>query len=411
MNTPPLQDLIARLEKELYRLHYTEESVKHYRIEWKRIVTFFENEGVDYFTEEVGMRFLDKQYNFFELEEAGELKQSIINAFRVVRMLGDFQQHGSILRRYYKQKELLHNDESKDILQHYINHCRYKDYSKATQDHYRKISEKFLSFVESQEIVSYSDITAKHVSGYINTLLGYSYKTVELQLCGLRSFLRYLHTNDLHPQDLAETIPTLKARKQNRIPSVWTSEHVAKLIDVIDRGNPAGKRDYAMILLVARLGLRTMDIKHLKLDNLKWSDNRIELIQSKTSGVLSLPLLADVGWAIIDYLKNGRPKVDCPYVFLRHLAPLEPFSDEDRLHQIVVKYMRLAKIPISPQKKRGMHSLRHTLASRLLQENTPLSVISDILGHISSDSTAVYLKVDVEMLRECALNPEEVFGS
>ena len=411
MNTPPLQDLIARLEKELYRLHYTEESVKHYRIEWKRIVTFFENEGVDYFTEEVGMRFLDKQYNFFELEEAGELKQSIINAFRVVRMLGDFQQHGSILRRYYKQKELLHNDESKDILQHYINHCRYKDYSKATQDHYRKISEKFLSFVESQEIASYSDITAKHVSGYINTLLGYSYKTVELQLCGLRSFLRYLHTNDLHPQDLAETIPTLKARKQNRIPSVWTSEHVAKLIDVIDRGNPAGKRDYAMILLVARLGLRTMDIKHLKLDNLKWSDNRIELIQSKTSGVLSLPLLADVGWAIIDYLKNGRPKVECPYVFLRHLAPLEPFSDEDRLHQIVVKYMRLAKIPISPQKKRGMHSLRHTLASRLLQENTPLSVISDILGHISSDSTAVYLKVDVEMLRECALNPEEVFGS
>ena len=411
MNTPPLQDLIARLEKELYRLHYTEESVKHYRIEWKRIVTFFENEGVDYFTEEVGMRFLDKQYNFFELEEAGELKQSIINAFRVVRMLGDFQQHGSILRRYYKQKELLHNDESKDILQHYINHCRYKDYSKATQDHYRKISEKFLSFVESQEIVSYSDITAKHVSGYINTLLGYSYKTVELQLCGLRSFLRYLHTNDLHPQDLAETIPTLKARKQNRIPSVWTSEHVAKLIDVIDRGNPAGKRDYAMILLVARLGLRTMDIKHLKLDNLKWSDNRIELIQSKTSGVLSLPLLADVGWAIIDYLKNGRPKVECPYVFLRHLAPLEPFSDDDRLHQIVVKYMRLARLPISPQKKRGMHSLRHTLASRLLQENTPLSVISDILGHISSDSTAVYLKVDVEMLRECALNPEEVFGS
>lgn len=183
------------------------------------------------------------------------------------------------------------------------------------------------------------------------------------------------------------------------------------MLDVIDRGNPAGKRDYAIILLVARLGLRTLDIKHLKLDNLKWSDNRIELIQSKTSGVLSLPLLPDVGWAIIDYLKNGRPKVECPYVFLRHLAPLEPFSDQDRLHQIVVKYMRLAKIPISPQKKKGMHSLRHTLASRLLEKNTPLSVISDILGHVSSDSTAVYLKVNVDMLRECALNPEGVFES
>ncbi len=280
-----------------------------------------------------------------------------------------------------------------------------------TQNHYGKISEKFLSFLESQEIVCHSDITAKHVSDYIKTLLGYSYKTVELHLCALRSFLRYLHTEDLHPQDLAATIPAIKARKQNRIPSVWTPEHVTKVLDVIDRGNPAGKRDYAMLLLVTRLGLRTIDIKHLQLDNLKWRDSRIELMQSKTSRALILPLLPDVGWAIIEYLKNGRPKVESPYVFLRHIAPLEPFSDEDRLHQIVVKYMKLAKIPISPHKKKGMHSLRHTLASRLLEENTPLSVISDILGHVSSDSTAVYLKVDVEMLRECALNPEEVFQS
>src|SRR5699024_2118843 len=119
-------------------------------------------------------------------------------------------------------------------------------------------------------------------------------------------------------------------------------------------------------------------------------------IQSKTHSEINLPLLPDVGWAIIDYLKNGRPKVDSPYVFLRHLAPLEPFSDEDRLHQIIVKYMKLARIPISPQKKMGMHSLRHTLASVLLEKNTPLPVISDILGHVSTDSTAVYLKTDVE---------------
>lgn len=411
MSTLPLQDLIEQLEKELYRLHYNEQTVKYYRQMWRRIVTFFENEGVDHFTEEIGMRFLDKEYNFFELEKDGKLTQSIINVFRVVRMLGDFQQHGSILRRYYKQKELLQDNDFKETLQDYIRHCQQKDYSKVTQNHYRKITEKFLSFLESQGIKCIVDISARNLYDYINTLLGYSYKTVEMHLCALRSFLRFLHTNALHPQELAEFIPAIKARKQNRIPSVWSPENVTKLFDAIDRGNPAGKRDYAIILLVARLGLRTMDIKHLKLENLKWQDNRIVLMQSKTSRELSLPLLPDVGWAIIDYLKNGRPKVDSPYVFLRHLAPLEPFSDEDRLHQIVVKYMRLAKIPISPQKKKGMHSLRHTLASRLLEENTPLSIISDILGHVSSDSTAVYLKVDVDMLRECALNPEGVFES
>lgn len=411
MNNLPLQDLIVRLEKELYRLHYTEQSIKYYRMMWRRIVTFFKNEGFDYFSEEVGMRFLEKKYNFFELEETGKLTQSIINVLRVVRMLGDFQQHGSILRRYYKQKELLQNNEFKEMLQHYAKHCQQREYSKVTQNHYRKIIEKFLSFLESQEIGHGADIHARHLTDYINTLLGYSYKTVELHLCALRSFLRYLYTNSLHPQDLATTLPSIKTRKQNRIPSVWTPEHVSKLFEVIDRGNPVGKRDYAMILLVARLGIRTMDIKHLKLDNLKWQDNRIVFIQSKTSREISLPLLPDVGWAIIDYLQNGRPKVKSSYVFLRHLAPLEPFSDEDRLHQIVTKYMRLAKIPLSPLKKKGMHSLRHTLASVLLDKNTPLSVISDILGHISSDSTAVYLKVDLEMLRECALNPEGVLGS
>ncbi len=404
----PFQELTNQLEKELHRLHYTEASVLQYQRMWRRIATFFQQEDIDHFTEEAGIHFLDKQFNFFELEKAGKLTQSIINVFRIVRMLGDFQRYGSILRRYYKQKELLQVNELKKLLQDYQNHCRQKEYAPVTQNHYRKIAEKFLSFLESKGVNQSTDIAFKHTLDYINTLLGYSYKTVELELCGLRSFLRYLYENNFHPENLAEVIPAIKARKQNRIPSVWTQENVIQLLDAIDRGNPAGKRDYAIILLVARLGLRTIDIKHLKLTHLKWHDSRIELIQSKTATVLNLPLLPDVGWAIIDYLKNGRPKVESPYVFLRHIAPLEPFSDEDRLHQIIVKYIKLAKIPISPHKKKGMHSLRHTLASRLLAENTPLPIISDILGHISSDSTAVYLKVDISKLRECALNLEGV---
>ncbi len=407
----PFQDLTALLEKELYRLHYTEASINYYRRMWKHIATFLHNESTKHFTEELGMNFLDKKYHFSELEKAGKLTQSIINSLRVIRMLGDFQQHGCILRRYYKQKELLQHDEFKVVLQFYILYCQQKEYSRVTQNHYKKITEKLLSFMESHHIKQVADITARHISNYINTLLGYSYKTVELQLCGMRSFFRYLYNDHRHSLNLADSIPSIKARKHNRIPSVWTQKNVTKLLDVIDRGNPAGKRDYAIILLVTRLGLRTIDVKHLTLNNLNWRDNTIELVQSKTSSLLTLPLLPDIGWAIIDYLKNGRPKVDSPYVFLRHLAPLEPFSDEDRLHQIIIKYMRLAKIPISPNKRKGMHSLRHTLASRLLSENIPLPIISDILGHISSDSTAVYLKVDINKLRECALDPEGVFKS
>ena len=408
MTTLPFQELTQRLEEALYQLHYSKASIAQYRRMWKRMATFFDQEGIDSFSEEAGMRFLDEQFHFFEREKAGTLTQSIINVLRIVRMLGDFQQHGSILRRYYRHhKELLQTDALKKVLQGYQAHCRQREYAKATQEHYRKIAEQLLSFLEPQGIRQPADIMARHLSGYIRTLMGYSYKTVELQLCGLRSFLRYLHDTGLHSDDLSTSIPPLKTRKQTRIPSVWTPENITKLLEVVDRGNPGGKRDYAILLLVTRLGLRSIDIKHLKLSDLRWRDNRIELIQSKTASVLTLPLLPDVGWAIIDYLKNGRPKVDSPYVFLRHLAPLVPFSDADRLNQIIVKYMKLAKIPISPDQKRGMHSLRHTLASRLLAEKTPLPVISEILGHLSSDSTAVYLKVDIHRLRECALDLEE----
>ena len=405
MSARSFNELTGRLEDELHRLHYTEGTIKGYRRAWKHIGLFLEQEGLESFTEEAGMRFLEIKYDFFSREKAGTLTQSQINCLRIIRMLGDFQQHGSVLRRYYKQVIVFDSESLRLWLQHFETHCQAQDYSKVTCNHYRKTTIRFLSYIESQNVRHVEDIVARHIPDYVKTLMGYSHKSVEQQLCGLRCFLRFLIQEGLLVAPLLEAVPTVKVRKQNRIPSVWTPENVEKLIKAIDRGNPAGKRDYAIILLAARLGIRTMDIKHLKLTDLNWTDSQLELHSSKTGAVVQLPLLPDVGWAIIEYLKNGRPKVDSPYVFLRHLAPLVPFSDEDRLHQIIIKYMRIARIPISPHKRKGMHSLRHTLASRLLAENTPLPVISDILGHASTDSTAVYLKVDTQQLRECALDP------
>lgn len=181
---------------------------------------------------------------------------------------------------------------------------------------------------------------------------------------------------------------------------------MVKLFSAIDRGNPSGKRDYAIILLVARLGLRCIDVKQLTFSNLNWNENYLEFNQAKTSSPVRLPLLKDVGWAIIDYLKNGRPISDSPYIFLRHLAPIVPFSDDDHLHQMIVKYMRIAKIPVTKNKKVGMHSLRHTLATTLMEQHTPIQEISDILGHQSTESTPTYLKSSLELLSECALTPE-----
>ena len=179
------------------------------------------------------------------------------------------------------------------------------------------------------------------------------------------------------------------------------------LIGAIDRGNPKGKRDYAIILLACMLGLRVTDIKKLSFDCFRWETKTLSFIQSKTRETITLPIPAEVGWAVIDYLKYGRPKVDSPILFIRHLAPFLPFAQGDHLHQIIQSYMRIAHLPTS-KKHRGMHSLRHTMASKMLEHDTPLAVISDILGHTDTGSTAVYLKVDVKKLKQCCLDAPEV---
>jgi integrase len=216
--------------------------------------------------------------------------------------------------------------------------------------------------------------------------MGYSCKTVEFTLCGIRVFLHFLHSVKMLKEDMSGCLPCIKSVRKTRIPSVWKHDDLQGLLNAIDHGNPSGKRDYAMILLVARLGLRSIDIKRLTFSDIKWSENRIEFIQSKTNAPLSLSLLKDVGWAIIDYLKNGRPVSEFPNIFLRHLAPVAPFSDADHLHQIIVKYMRLARIPITGKRKVGMHSLRHTLATTLPEQHASLQEIADIMGHQDMDT-------------------------
>jgi site-specific recombinase XerD len=130
-------------------------------------------------------------------------------------------------------------------------------------------------------------------------------------------------------------------------------------------------------------------------------------LQSKTRQPVELPLVPDVGWAVIDYLKYGRPKVDSDRVFVRHVAPFLSFSEGDHLEQLIRSYMEKAHIP-KLKKRRGMHSLRHTMASVLLEKETPLPVISDIIGHLDTNSTAVYLKIDMERLAQCPLDFEEL---
>ena len=224
----------------------------------------------------------------------------------------------------------------------------------------------------------------------------------------MRGFLQFLLLRGILQRDLSHVLPKIRVPRDATIPSVWDPELVVRLLNVVDRSSPKGKRDYAILLLARRLGLRLGDIRTLTLDDLKWEAATIEITQSKTLAPLCLPLTEEVGEALIDYLKSGRPQTDRREVFLTLTPPFFPYADTDNLHRIVKHWKDLAGICFRTKQRHGLHSLRHTLASQLLREQTPFHVISEILGHATTASTLIYAKTDVETLRTAALNTEEV---
>lgn len=407
MDKTYLPDLISGLEQELLRLGYTKGSMTFYRRRRNQLMAYAEDRGECYYTEQLGMDFLKEFFGITQEDFSRTLPQAETQEIRVVRMVGDFQLHHAVLRRYLKHKELLTTPFFVDIRSRFQSSCEKKGYSQVTTEHYVKQSSYLMDYLAAQGMDDFTAVTLDTVNAYIRTLAGFSYKTVEQHICSLRAFFRFLNQEGIMPDDLAAKMPMVKARKQTAIPSVWTQEELKQLVRAIDRGSPKGKRDYAIILIACRLGLRCTDIKNLCFENFNWTEKKLCFTQSKTGQPMELPLVPDVGWAVIDYLKYGRPKVDSSRIFVRHTAPFLPFAEGDHLDQLIRAYMVKAHIPMRG-KHRGMHSLRHTMASVLLEKDTPLPVISDIIGHLDTNSTAVYLKVDMERLEECPLDFEEV---
>ena len=395
--------LVSGLEAEMIRLGYKDSTMIWYRGAWRRLLRYFAARGVEEFSLDLAMAWVDEACGFFAKEQAGTLRQTDVYLFRVAQMLGEYEVHGAVLRRYSRTVSRLSADEAAVVVR-FGAWLRAAERSASTVRSYGTLAGEFTAFTGTRGGLARCD--AGTVGAFTATLAGYQAKTVEQKLCALRSFLRFASEAGLTAA-AAEAVPAVPSRRQAKIPSVWDPGDVARILDAVDRGNPCGKRDYAIILLVARLGLRSIDVKRLEFSDFDWPGCRLSVAQAKTGSRIWLPLLKDVGWAVIDYARAGRPASGCPQVFLRHTAPVGPFSDQDHLHQILVKYARAAHVPVSEERRHDMHSLRHTLATRLMEDGTPVEQIADILGHQSVASTGIYLKSSLGLLSRCALDPDE----
>lgn len=389
--------------------NYNPSTIQFYEREWDKIQHFLAREyGDTEYDMERGLKYLEKQYSFITRYNDGSLSQQRVQLLRIVHMLEDYSLHKVLTRRYYASKNPLKlNDYYEGLLDRYCVYLGHSELSASTMDHYKSISTVFMDYLTQLKLYDINGITMDTCNGYLKTQAGYSFKTVEQNVCGVRHFLRYLLATGFVTEDFAEKIHMPLVSKCAKIPSAWPVEDLKAMIAVIDRNSPVGKRDYAMIVLACVLGLRIGDIKALRFSNFGWDEKKISLIQHKTHKPLMLPLPDAVGWAVIDYIKNGRPHYyESDIVFLKHMPPFDPFPDNDHLGQRIKHYMQKAGISRYRERHSGFHSLRHSAGSMLLEMETPLPVITAILGHSDLDITAVYLKTDLEKLAECVLTPE-----
>lgn len=222
----------------------------------------------------------------------------------------------------------------------------------------------------------------------------------ESLLAGMRAFLRFLHYRGLVHRDWSPVVPHGAKWALAGLPKHLPPGAAAKVLAACDRNRVRGRRDYAILLLLSRLGLRGGEVLRLTLDDIDWERGQILVRSRKGPGSARMPLPHDVGRAVAVYLRRDRPRGASRRVFLRVIAPYEPLSRTAVLSVMVARYMRLAGVGAV---RHGAHVFRHTLATDLLRDGASLGEIGQVLRHSNPDSTAIYAKVDLEALRMLAL--------
>jgi len=261
--------------------------------------------------------------------------------------------------------------------------------------------------LEELGVTSVATIAPVHLQRFFSQLHRQAVATRLTYAVTVRSFLGWAYGASLVPVDVRAAVLAPRRFRQAGIRDVLSETDVARILAAVDRSSATGRRDYAVLLLAARCGLRPSEIRHLTLDALQWRQGLLSIVQTKTGRRLVLPLLPEVVTALTAYLRDGRPVTTGRHVFVRHRAPFEPFVDANNLSTIMRGALQRAGLG-QRSGRRGLHLFRHTLASRMLTTGCAMKTIADVLGHASTETTMEYANVDLAALRRVALSEAEV---
>lgn len=322
----PLEQLVAHALSELDKINYSRRSVRRYRTVWRQLVTFASKMNLgDKFSEPLAIAFLTayRQQPAERIKANEEWRRHIPFLLKV---LGDFARDGRVEHTRIETSRLEVPVGMKKSLSDYEQYGRDRRHLRAStlRERMRTIA-VFMNYLGSRGVTTLDRTQAADIAAFVASRVRLGPRAASRTVSDIRGFLQFLLMCGTVQQDLSVVLPTIRVPRDSTIPSVWDPELLVKLLNVVDRSSPRGKRDYAILLLACRLGLRLGDIRTLTLDHLKWDMAAIEIKQSKTQAPLCLPMTEEVGEALIDYLKlavrsnssrscglKSRPR-SCPY--------------------------------------------------------------------------------------------------
>ena len=400
--------LVILCEDELISREYASMHYRKIRTEWDRVNQWMKEHQYTDFSESIGFAYCDEVFGDHILTENISRKNQI--RLRAVRMLISYQKEGDFEFRTPRVERIFSGDIGETIELYLLYARNVLSLSSKTIRNKEQYLYELHAFLNERGL-SLDDLNVDIVEGFFASM-GYSLASRHNSGSTLRIFLRYAYDNGLTKNDCSIFVLADNYKKHCKIPTTYEESEISSLIASVERSSAIGKRDYLILLLAAEYGWRTKDIVSFRFNQIDWDKNIIHFNQSKTDIPVEYPLLSSVGNAIIDYLKHGRPKTDAEEIIVAADTAKkgQPLSSPT-VHSIVSKYMSKANIKNWKAKKHGAHSLRHSLATNMLKKNISMPVISTVMGHQSTETTKLYLSVDVEKLRQCPLPMPELHSA
>jgi len=387
------QKIREDLFKHLVDMQLSKRRLSDYNWIFNRLGEFMQSRDENSYSARIGKAFTKEMCNTL-----GSDSRKVIRT--VIRRLDNFLTEGKCALHASGQKPKFPKP-FQEHLDGYIEFSKLHGLRESTIARNVDYCKKALLFFWERNIRKLSDITPRDVyNAFIAS------KDKSNLPTSLRSFFRYLYRTGIHSIDLSLSVPSV--RKPQLLPSIYTREEMSRLLSSVDRSTGMGKRDYLIILLAQKLGMRSGDIAKLKYGDINFQAKTIEFIQEKTRVPHRLELLPEIEDALLEYLKARWPGCDCEHIFLRAVPPYIRIT-RAVVSNIVRKAFKVSGICVAG-KKHGPHSLRMTLASELVSENVPYMVVGKILGHEDPNVAKHYVKFDIEMLRACALEVPQLSG-